>query len=70
MRSVNHGTRRIKSWIGVNWKQFSWVKPRIKEGQLAESWKSRKVLVTGGAGLIGSHLVEHLSRRRIGASGG
>ena len=35
--------------------RFKW-----REDHLLESWKYRNVLVTGGAGLIGSYLVEHL----------
>ena len=32
----------------------------LKGDRLSNYWKSQKVLVTGGAGLIGSYLVEHL----------
>jgi GDP-L-fucose synthase len=34
----------------------------FKEDRLAEFWNRRKVLITGGCGLIGSYLVEHLLR--------
>ena len=33
-----------------------------KEAKMTDMWKGRKVLVAGGAGLIGSYLVEHLLR--------
>jgi nucleoside-diphosphate-sugar epimerase len=40
------------------------VSPENSKGEdlMTEVWKSRKVLVAGGAGLIGSYLVEHLLR--------